>query len=259
MRRLAPLDSITEDSIDHIYQRRIETLLSIDRHVQQFVTLLDELGRLDNTYIIYTSDNGFQLGQHRISSDKRQLYEHDIRVPLVVRGPGVAKHATIDAAVLNIDLAPTITEIATGVSPPHMDGESFLPLFRDVETRWRLDFLVSYHGEADPACGMLTCPPPVPSNYHGGDAFNNTYHCVRTMFAGSTIDDARADHSIYCRFDDDEQFVEYYNLTTDPWQLHNSAKDLTPDEIFAYEARLTQLTRCRGATCRRTVDRSGGR
>ena len=104
------------------------------------------------------------------------------------------------------------------------------------------DFLVSYHGEGDPACGMWTCPPPIPSQYHGGDCFNNTYHCVRTT--------ATTQNSMYCQFHDDETFVEYYNLEVDPWQLHNAADELTVDERFAFEHRLEQLKRCSGESCR---------
>ena len=110
MRRLAPIDAQTEQWIDQTYQARSEALLSIDRHVQEFVTALEKVSQLDNTIIIYTSDNGWQLGQHRIKGDKRQLYEHDIRVPMIVRGPGVPAGKTMDATVLNIDIAPTICE-----------------------------------------------------------------------------------------------------------------------------------------------------
>jgi N-acetylglucosamine-6-sulfatase len=239
MRRLAPIDAETEQWIDQTYQARSEALLSIDRHVQEFVTVLDKVGQLDNTIIIYTSDNGWQLGQHRIKGDKRQLYEHDIRVPLIVRGPGVAAGKTMDATVLNIDIAPTICEIVMFESPTNMDGRSLLSLFTHPKQPWRDDFLVSYHGEGDPACGMWICPPPIP--FHGGDCYNNTFSCIRKT----------ADNSMYCRFDDDKKFVEYYNLEVDPWQLHNAADELTVDQRFAFEHRLEQLKRCSGKTCRR--------
>ena len=243
MRRLAPIDTETEQWIDDTYQARSEALLTIDRHIEQFVNALKETDQLDNTIIIYTSDNGWQLGQHRVKGDKRLLYEHDIRVPMIIRGPGVPVGVTVDSTVLNIDIAPTICDIVTSKIPATMDGMSFLPLLHcDKNLLWRHDFLVSYHGEGDPACGMWTCPPSPPSEFHGGDCFNNTYHCVRTTFAKN--------NSMYCHFDDDESFVEYYNLETDPWQLHNAAEELTIDERFVFERRLAELKHCSGESCR---------
>lgn len=281
MRRLAPIDAESEAEIDTRYQMRSEALQSIDRQIEVFVQALGKAGQLDNTIILYTSDNGWQFGQHRITGDKRQLYEHDIRVPMIIRGPGIAAGSVRHEPVLNIDIAPTIAEIVSGKSepPPGMDGRSFWPLLvsdvnygnqvPNTSAAWRTDFLVSYHGEAGGPCGMWNCPPPPPEMYHGGDATNNTYHCVRTLrldtssatAASATtsrelmttleLDDAStAKNTIYCKFVDDESFVEYYDLNADPWQLHNAVHELSPNERFAYEFRLEQLKRCQGDTCR---------
>jgi len=259
MRRLAAIDSNTAKWIERVYQRRLETLLTIDDHISEFIEALEKLNVLDNTYIIYMSDNGFQLGQHRLRGDKRQLYEHDIRVPFIVRGPGVPENTQNALPVLNIDVAPTLCDIATG--SPHcsnfVDGTSFLPLLSSdpsARSDWREDFLISYHGEGSEACGMTTCPARPPDQYHGGDTFNNTYHCVRGMSTQSDVaDDGVASSSdyIYCRFEDDEEFREYYDLTTDPWQLRNAIGDLTPLDIVTLERRLAALRNCQGATCRR--------
>eukprot|EP00586_Coscinodiscus_wailesii_P007437 CAMPEP_0172491690 /NCGR_PEP_ID=MMETSP1066-20121228/22553_1 /TAXON_ID=671091 /ORGANISM="Coscinodiscus wailesii, Strain CCMP2513" /LENGTH=485 /DNA_ID=CAMNT_0013260855 /DNA_START=55 /DNA_END=1509 /DNA_ORIENTATION=- len=206
MRRLAPIDSKTLEWIEHTYRKRLRTLLSVDQHISQFVDFLEDNGVLDNTYIIYTSDNGWQYGQHRISFDKRQLYEHDIRVPFYMRGPGVKKEYAIEEAVLNIDIAPTIQDIVTSWQEQtfldDMDGQSFLPLVVDKSSHspnddgshWRNDFLITYHGEGNPKCGMSKCPPPLPKDYHQGDAYNNTYNCLRSMDP----------NFIYCEFQDDE-------------------------------------------------------
>jgi arylsulfatase A-like enzyme len=80
----------------------------VDSHVEQIVNLLEEKGELENTYIIYTSDNGFQLGQHRLWVDKRHMYENDIRIPFIITGPGIPKNVTTDLPVLNVDIAPSI-------------------------------------------------------------------------------------------------------------------------------------------------------
>jgi N-acetylglucosamine-6-sulfatase len=304
MRRLAPIDDESERWIDDHYRMRSEAVQSVDRHIEKFVKKIARIGQLDNTVIMYTSDNGWQFGQHRITGDKRQLYEHNIRVPMLVRGPGIKSATQIQELVLNIDIAPTIAEIVTGdpQSISYMDGRSFWPLLvqdqikddpvqtdhpKTDSTRrkqstslsssysypWRHDFLVSYHGEAAGPCGMWNCPPESPEKYHGGDAWNNTYHCVRTLRTGgygsssiisSTLVETAAsdtqdavstmnnvgENTIYCKFEDDENFVEFYDLDSDPWQLHNAFHQLTPDKQFSYEARLEQLKRCSGDTCR---------
>ena len=260
LRQLAAIDDDTEAFIDKVYQLRQESLQTIDRHISMFVTELKRLGKLDSTIIIYTSDNGFQLGQHRLAWDKRHLYEHDIRVPMIVRGPQVRKNVTVDQAVLNIDIAPTIVELVTqSTTPPFMmDGQSFVPLLEnEAISEWRSDFLVSYHGEGDPTCGMWACPPPDWSHWHGGgvpDAINNTYHCLRTT---SSSVSKNLSNTMYCRFDDDEDFVEFYNLTIDPWQLHNGADELDTNDRTALETRLGHFKTCVGANCRETFTNTG--
>lgn len=244
MRRLASIDEETERHIDTIYRKRMESLQTIDRQVKLFVDTLTKLEQLDSTFIVYTSDNGYQLGQHRLENDKRHLYEYDLRVPMLVRTPlGVAK--TIHAPVLNIDLAPTILDMA-GMEPlDFMDGRSFLELLNNGSTApWRRDFLISYHGEGDPACGMAECPPLPPEQYHGRDmpdSYNNTYNCVYEL--DSSV------HSIYCKFQDDENFVEYYDLRADPWQTRNTESELSDERRFVLEARLVQLRNCHGPLC----------
>jgi N-acetylglucosamine-6-sulfatase len=245
------IDNATENRIDNNYQRRLETLLSVDEHIHLIVDFLESTGTLENTVIIYTSDNGFQLGQHRVASDKRQLYEHDIRVPFIVRGPMFESNVTSEQIVLNIDIAPTIVEFATGEQKDlDMDGISFAPW----GVHRRSDFLVSYHGEGAPPCGWYTeadsgwyfqCPRA--DIVHGGDSWNNTYDCVRTL--------SSEENSIYCEFLDDENFVEYYDMNDDQWQLTN--KQLTQFQKGNYRRRLAQLKSPRGDTCEGDVKSFG--
>jgi N-acetylglucosamine-6-sulfatase len=244
--------------IDQITQNRLETLLSVDQHIDQFVKLLDQQGVLDNTIIIYTSDNGFQLGQHRLNHEKYHMYEPDIRVPFVVRGPNIPRNVSVDDIALNIDIAPTIYQLVQNGStnrtvpiPETMDGMSFLPIATSVvETKSiiaprRHDFLVSYHGEGLEPCGLAGCPPPPPDAFFTLDAFNNTYNCVRSIVVLDNTD------FVYCRFEDDENFGEYYNLTEDPWQLHNKVKELSQSRLSVLNDRLLELRLCRGRQCRR--------
>jgi len=251
LRQLMPIDNNTEKLIDITFEHRLEALLSVDSHVGKIFELLEEKEELDNTIIIYTSDHGYQLGQHRLAIDKRHLYEHDIKVPFIAFS-GMSKQAlSRQDIVLNIDIAPTIYELTTGSSkiPETMDGSSFASLLyarrgndNHGESTFRDDFLISYHGEGFPPCGMAQCP----LDPHGGsmpDSWNNTYHCVRTI--------TQQVNNIYCQFEDDEKFVEYYDLNVDPWQLSNKCNELSPKEKSFMEERLSKLRTCRGENCRK--------
>eukprot|EP00936_MAST-01D_sp_MAST-1D-sp1_P001392 g1392.t1 len=248
MRQQAPLNDNTAQNIDRTHNSRWETLLSVDDYVGQVIAMLKAAGQLDNTYFLYTSDHGFQLGQHRLPGDKRHLYEHDIRIPMVMRGPGIKAGSKLDKAVLNIDVAPTLVDIMTGSVPDDMDGRSFKSLLLEddaspVGGTWRTDFMVSYFGQGKPACGLQTCPPPSAANFHVNDAYNNTYACVRSGFDGGPAD------TMYCEFADDENFIEYYEHDNDPWQL----KNLWPAQeakLAPLKAKLQAFRQCKGAACR---------
>ena len=247
--------------------------------------------------------DGFQLGQHRLPGDKRHLYEHNVRIPMVMRGPGIAAGSTIDGIVLNIDVAPTIVDLVTGGDgsgvPDDMDGRSFLPLLaatRPVSTvsspappnsivPWRSEFMVDYHGQGKMPCGLQTCPPPQnPHNWHENDAYNNTYSCVRSFGEGpknamcaclcacSCARVAALRHrprppahvSLHClppfactirmpadcEFVDTENFVEYFEHDTDPWQMANAWRRTDAATLAAYHTRLEQFKACKGKACR---------
>ena len=113
------------------YQQRLESLLAVDEAVAQIVNQLSAIGKLDQTYIIFTSDNGFMHGEHRVPQGKVVLYEPSIRVPLIIRGPNLPAGVHRSQFVENIDLAPTIVD-ATDAQPGRvMDGKSLLPFAKD--------------------------------------------------------------------------------------------------------------------------------
>ena len=117
---------------DHFYRQRLRALQSVDELVDGIVTRLEARGVLEDTYIVYTSDNGYHIGQHRLPPGKECGYEEDVNVPLIVRGPGVPKNWTAKAVTTHTDLAPTILGLA-GVSPGddvEFDGEE-IPLEAD--------------------------------------------------------------------------------------------------------------------------------
>src|SRR4029079_1212235 len=91
----------------------------------QLVEQLRQSGQLRNTYVVFTSDNGFHSGQHRLPAGKQTAFDEDGRVPLLVRGPGVRPRSTEHALVGNVDFAPTFARLAGVVPPPFVDGRSF--------------------------------------------------------------------------------------------------------------------------------------
>ncbi|XP_048474570.1 glucosamine (N-acetyl)-6-sulfatase (Sanfilippo disease IIID), b isoform X1 [Rhincodon typus] len=243
-----PMKNTSIDFLDSVFRKRWQTLLSVDDLVEKVVKKLEEVKELNNTYIFYTSDHGYHTGQFSLPIDKRQLYEFDIRVPLLVRGPGIKPKQIIKEPILNIDLAPTFLNIAGYDVMQSMDGTSFLPLMDSSQnkTHWRNDFLVEYTGEGDakldPACpnvgpGVAECFPDCVCE----DAFNNTYACVRTLSKVNLQ---------YCEFADSESFVEVYNLTSDPHQLVNIAKTVDPSLLVKMNQRLIKLESCSGNDCR---------
>ena len=124
-----PLSAETIAKVDENYRDRLRTLLTVDDMVGNIMKSLQKKQLLDNTYIIFTSDNGYHLGQFSLPLDKREPYEFDIRVPFSIRGPSIPEGIVIPDVTVNIDLAPTILDLA-GITPPSiMDGRSLKPLF----------------------------------------------------------------------------------------------------------------------------------
>ncbi|KAK6292242.1 hypothetical protein J4Q44_G00368260 [Coregonus suidteri] len=124
-----PMTNSSIELLDDAFRKRWRTLLSVDDLVEKVVKRLEVRGELENTYIIFTSDNGYHTGQFSLPLDKRQLYESDIRVPLLIRGPNIKPNQTTGLAVQNVDLGPTILDMAGyNVNKTTMDGMSFLPV-----------------------------------------------------------------------------------------------------------------------------------
>src|SRR5215211_2475098 len=114
--------------MEDLYRDRLGSMLAVDEMVGKLVDALRERGELDNTYLVFTSDNGLHLGQHRLTTGKWTAYEEDIRVPLIVQGPGVPEGRTLPHLVLNNDLAPTFADLAGAKTPSFVDGRSLEPL-----------------------------------------------------------------------------------------------------------------------------------
>jgi arylsulfatase A-like enzyme len=185
------LNAAAQLYINHIRVRQEESLLALDRSVRSVVQALRARHELSHTVILYTSDNGFLWGEHRLGG-KIWPYEESTHVPLIVRTPGTYSPKRVNVPVLNIDLAPTISALA-GIKPglPE-DGRSFVPFLHGKRIRWRNSFLVEYLGKSQLRAGG---PPP--------------YVALQT------------NHYLYVEYRNG--WRELYNLRRDPWEMNNIA------------------------------------
>ncbi len=134
-------DTMQERLTDEYRIKAIESLRGVDRMVDSVVAVLRQTGRLANSAVIFTSDNGYMLGEHRLHRLKAAVYEESIRVPLLVRAPNLV--ARVDTNIVaNIDLAPTILEWAQVVPSQPMQGVSLVGLLSNPATPWRADLLI---------------------------------------------------------------------------------------------------------------------
>ena len=142
--KLPPLGPKTATSDEEI-RGRIEMLLAVDDSLGRIIAALERKGALDNTVVVFTSDHGYFYGEHGLNEERRLAYEETIRIPLVLRFPRLASAGTtLGEMALNIDLAPTLLDIA-GLTP-HRDiqGRSLVPVLKQEARDWRSSFLVEY-------------------------------------------------------------------------------------------------------------------
>ena len=161
-RRLLPARRIA--AITENYRQRLESLLAIDEGIAAIIGALQSAGELDNTLFVYTADNGFFHGEHRIPAGKVQVYEPSVRVPLVIRGPGVPRGVRMTQASVNADLAPTIADAANVRPGRNVDGLSLLPLLANRTRFVGRDILLE-----TPQYSAIHSPRFVYTEYANGD------------------------------------------------------------------------------------------
>jgi N-acetylglucosamine-6-sulfatase len=213
VRRLSPLGPADEQFIDHLYRKRLQTLLAVDEMLQALVDALRAQGELERTYFFFSSDSGFELGEHRYSEGKGLMYEESIRVPLLVRGPGVPAGAIRDQFVSQVDLLPTWLELGQAAVPTGLDGRSFAPLLQASAP-------ASAAGRADMLTELLATSDPPPF-----------YTLRNSQYA-------------YTEYDGGES--ELYDMTADPYQLENLAHTAPAATIAPLSQRLAALRHCAG-------------
>ncbi|PVH95205.1 Arylsulphatase [Periconia macrospinosa] len=228
---------------DHWYRTRIQSLQAVDELVDNVVNYLSEKDLLDNTYIIYTSDNGFHIGQHRLQPGKTCAFEEDINVPFYIRGPGIKAGRVVDLVTTHTDIVPTLFDLAGIELRDDFDGKP-IPVsgskISEAEKKngsWSEHVNVEFWGVG------------IEEGKFGVRGQNNTYKALRI-----SGDQYNIMYSVWCTNEH-----ELYDMTTDPGQLNNLARpssnqtQLLNRPISVVQSRLDALLlvlkTCKASTC----------
>jgi N-acetylglucosamine-6-sulfatase len=227
----APLTPPQINQLDADFRKRAQSVQAVDKLIGDIRAKLRQLRVADNTYIVFTSDNGYHMGQRRLLQGKQTYWDHDVRVPMVVVGPGVPAGATVQRVAANVDLRPTFQELAGAPVGPRVEGRSLAPFLRgQAPASWRNVTLVEHHGP-NAAAGDPDAQVPRQGN-------PPSYTALR--FADA----------LYVQYDDPANAPEYYDLKTDPNERRNVYASLTPQRQAELAALLAKLRACSGgASC----------
>jgi arylsulfatase A-like enzyme len=218
-------------TIDTGFRKRAQAVQAVDALIGQVEATLAARGLAGDTYIVFSSDNGYHMGQHRLLPGKMTAFDSDIRVPLIVTGPGVPQGRTIGQLAENIDLNPTFVQLAGGTPSASVDGHSLVPLLlgqpvaREPGPRWRTAALIEHHGP-----DTVVSDPDYENGKRGGNP--TTYEAIRLADA------------VYVEYVDGE--FEYYRIDQDPDERVNVYGQLGPSERAQLHAIVGALSRCHG-------------
>jgi N-acetylglucosamine-6-sulfatase len=229
-RWLAGHQLLTPDEISQIdssFRLRAQSVEAVDAMIGQIQQTLRAQHLDGNTYIVFSSDNGYHMGEYDLTAGKMTAFDTDIQVPLIVTGPGVPAGGHTAAVAENIDLAKTFAQLGGTTLPS--DGHSLVPLLHgNTPLGWRNAALIEHRGPpmhlSDP-----DYQPPTSGNPY-------SYEAMRTP------------DFLYVEYVDGE--LEYYDLHTDPSELNNLAPLLAPTQLSPLHNELVRLERCKGgASC----------
>ncbi len=221
-----PLSSASLAKIQHWFEMRVEAVQSVDRMIGALEHSVEAAGQAQNTVFVFSSDNGYHLGQYTLEYGKQTAFDTDIRVPLVVAGPGIPADSQSTAMAQNIDLRPTFDQLAGAPTPSDVDGRSLVPLLDQQSTAWRTYALIE-HAHDKP---MPTDPDT--QDYSSGTP--PTYNAIRTK------------SFIFIRYEDGD--IEYYDIAKDPYELHNLGPSLSKLRTGYLNHVMNQLIACHGST-----------
>lgn len=233
VRERAPLSAAEEAALLENYRQRAEALSVVDDEIANMMRVLEATGELDNTYVLLTSDNGFFLGEHRRRQGKTLAYDPALRVPLLMRGPGIPAGETRTDPFLTLDVAPTVLDAAGAHAPRPLDGVSLLDVARDGDRGW-LRGVLTDTGPIGVRSELLRIREPV-----------RVGRSTRELRVTSGV---RTGHWLYLETATGER--ELYDLLRDPQQRVNVAGRPAMARIMALLAReLDRLRECRGRGC----------
>ena len=216
--------------IDDAYRMRVQSMMGIDDMIGAIRATVEELGLTQDTYVIFTSDNGYHMGEYSLRAGKMAAFDTDIKVPLVVVGPGVAAGSRVDDIAMMVDLFPTFTDLAGLPASSTVHGQSLVPLLQGGAGPVRSMAVVEHTRP------VRSADDPDASDEKAGDP--PTYLALRMK------------DSLYVEYLEGAGEVTYYDMTSDPHQLHNIAHTLSPARLKAlHEAAMANLACKSAADC----------
>ncbi|RMZ77146.1 hypothetical protein DV737_g4488, partial [Chaetothyriales sp. CBS 132003] len=203
--RLPKQNQTNIDFNDHFYRSRLRALQAVDEMIDGLFDRLSTAGALENTYVFFSTDNGYHIGSHRLQPGKQCAFEDDINVPLIVRGPDVPKRQTTRLVTTHTDLAPTFLSLAGGLQRKGLDG-SVIPLAADQIEQAEQASVRTEHVNVE-SWGIIMSE----GNYGSVLYPNHTYKALRVIGEGYNLL-----YTIWCSGEH-----ELYNLNTDPFEMDN--------------------------------------
>ncbi len=227
MKARHPLSAAAMAKIQKWYEMRVEAVQSVDRMIGAIEHSVQAAGQSDNTVFVFSSDNGYHLGQYTLEYGKQTAFDTDIRVPLIVAGPGIPQDSQSTAMAQNIDLRPTFDDLGGAQTPSNVDGSSLVPLLHQHPTAFRTYALIE-HAHDDPKS-----TDPDTQDYLSGTP--PTYNAIRT------------NSFIFIRYTQTGE-IEFYNIAKDPYELHNLGRSLSKLRTGYLNHIMNQLIACHGST-----------
>ena len=256
LRQVRRMGGGLRSKIQDRYRKRLESLLAVDEAINRIVSMLAIKGILNETYIIFTSDNGYMQGQHRLHQGKFVAYDPSSKVPLLLRGPGVPTGVTSSELVSNVDIVKTVLDIS-GASPQiTVDGRSLLPFALDPERRSRRPILF----ETGPPVALADA---VSASAAGGRKRRRSKRVKNldldktAQLSGRVIKPPkyrglRTDRYLLIKYADGGR--ELYDMKEDPLQTDSVYGDARYRKIRTWMLkRIKKFTRCQGDKCNRSL------
>jgi N-acetylglucosamine-6-sulfatase len=230
------------------YEKQLESLRAVDDGVRQVIGTLSQMGRLQNTYVLFVSDNGFFFGEHRLLGGKFLAYESATHLPFLIRGPGIEPGSSTGELVANIDIAPTLLELAGAEADKSIDGRSLVPYLEDPELRSRRpllfeSFVETSDVEAQGAISSAARRGGATASGAGGGATASLLAPPKD-YAGIRLGPYK-----YIAWPTGEK--ELYNINRDPYELNSLHRvpNFFPIRNFLHR-QMKRLIDCVGRVCR---------